>query len=502
MSEVKTPTPESGAVIETAQHTRVHAVTKPQNPTDSQLTDASSTDPQHPEPILGFIAPYSALGKELTKIGHEFDSYRDSTVHALPGFIVNHSSNIIGTTHLTGEALMFKASGNQLYQGSKIGKDGSKTTDYFHGAFQQWLENKHPSLSAAKGTGLTPRLLRGANPLIEPIHNILQNAVATAGFEFKAADLLKPKFYKETAESFVDLEKATEIDRALLAPGQKLVNRWQTRATFLGMLGMTVSTLLPDDKDSPEEVKKRTELATLHPVQYIGHRIATAINPLTWWDNKRAFIGFMMTLCGVSTFLAGFRNVSGENKYFRNSAHGYGGIITAIAGSQLIMSPSSDQGWARWGSIMWLRMGFLPKSISKRYEKLDPNANFYSLGQAALQTSNFESFMFGGAEKLADGTIIDHKTISLETKQKAREEKEKRHIEKVEAKHHAAEEKHTPHAHADQSTHITPEKSAEITAVPNTQPASNDAIYTPHATVATEGAVHTLPERTNAVAAA
>lgn len=377
------------------------------------------------EPYLTFIAPQSWLGKEVARIGHEFSGYRKQAIHTLPAIAVNHGSNIVGATQLVGEALMFKASGNMLYQGEKFGSKGAKATDYFHGSFQKWLEQKSPHLAHRNSNTLGAKTLKYATPVIEPIYNIVNDAV-TRGLTFRLKDLSKPGFYKESFKSLFDLKKATELDRAS-SPGGKLINRWQTRATFLGMLAMTVAALMPDDKDNPEEVKKLSEMATLNPTQYTLHRIATAINPLEWFHNKRAFTGLMMTICGMCTFVAGFRNVSklnGREEYFWNKAHGINGIITGAAGSQLIMAPTAEQGWSRFGSILWGRMAFLPSSIGARYAKKDPHANFYSAGQASFQTANITSFLIAGAEKLPDGTVIDHKEISEKAKRHAKQLKQ------------------------------------------------------------------------------
>ena len=94
-----------------------------------------------------------------------------------------------------------------------------------------------------------------------------------------------------------------------------------------------------------------------------------------------------------------------------------------IAGSQLLFAVDNRQGWARWGSIMWTRMFFLPKSIMNRYKHNDPHANWYSAGQFGLQSSNVLSFLIGGAEKRTDGTVVDYDAMLREAKRKAVEAK-------------------------------------------------------------------------------
>lgn len=395
------------------------------------------------DPYLGFVAPQSGLGKELGKIGAEFQEYRQNTIEALPRAMVNNSSNLIGVTQLVGEVMMFKAGGSKLYEGLKTAKDGKHSIDIFSGHFQDWLaESKHfKNLAFANNKGVGAHIVRFANPVLEPLHNILQNVKGSAGGNFNFKSLLRPQFYKESFQSLTNLGKATEVERARMGLDQfgkqrKIVNRWQNRATFAGMLAMTIAATMPDDKDSPEEVEKLTEMQVKSPAKYAAYRAATALNPLQWWDNKRAFTGFMMTLCGMSTFLAGFRNVGGNNAYFWNKAHGINGLITGAAGAQLFLAPTADQGWSRFGSTLWARMVFLPNSISKRYAKGDKDAHFYSAGQAAFQTANAEAFLFGGAEKLKDGTVVDHQVIRERAKAEAKREKLMERLEKRAQKEH------------------------------------------------------------------
>lgn len=394
-----------------------------------------------PEPILGFVAPNSWVGKELSAIGTEFLEYRKNTISALPRPIVNNNSNFLGATELVAEVFMFKSSGLQLYSHQKSYGKGRILPDFFSGSFQEWLETKHAGLSYTKGSGVTSKILKGLNPIIEPVYNIARTVAGTGSVNFNPKDLVSPKFYKESVQGLFNIEKATEIDRARF-PGKKLVNRWQTRSTTLGLIGMSVATFMPDDKDSPEDVKKYTEMAATNPVGYVITKLGLALNPLQWWENKRSFVGLMKTLGGTATLFSGFRNVDGNNAYFRNGAHAINGAITAAAGSQLFWGVDGEQAWGRYGTVMAGRMFLLPKSIKRRYAKGDPARHFYGAGQATFQIGNLDSFLIGGAEKLEDGTIIDHKAEREKAKEIAKAAKEAKHSEKIakkEAKHHRPE---------------------------------------------------------------
>ncbi len=451
----------SAALEKTADSTKENAA-----PAAHASKPDHTSEKERRDPYLGFIDPRSWLGKECGLLARDFQHMRTSAIHTLPGFIVNRGSNLVGFTQLVGEFFMFSASGVSLFAGKKT-QNGKQVTDYFHGSFQQWLEKKHPTLSAAKGSGVLPTALRAANPVIEPLYNVTNDIASKGGFNFSAKNLTSAKHWKDSIHALFDFEKASTLDRAL-NPSGKLINRWQTRGTFLGMLGMGVATIMPDDKDKDEDVRKLSEMATLHPGQYLLHRLKTAINPLEWYDNKRAFTGLMISAVGLCIFLAGFRNVGGDNKYFWNKAHGINGLITATAGSQLILSPTAEQGWSNFGSVMWARVLFMYSSIKRRYDKIDPGRHYYSAGQATFQTGNTMAFLIGGAEVLPDGTVIDHKKTSEEAKKLARAKKEEI---KQEKRHGRVAESTSPSSGAPLSTivaneaHITsPEKSAALVA--------------------------------------
>lgn len=508
MSEVTTQMPKTGTV----------KPTDPQPVIETGAAQPSPQDSQPSDPILGFVDRNSGLGKEFIKIGNEFQNYRSSAIHALPAGFVNHTSNMIGAIQLVGEVLMFKASGNQLYGATK-NIDGKERADYFHGKFQTWLEEKHPDLAYSKNKSFGATILKGLNPIIEPARNIVNNALENElptqksfGAAEQAEKLSLGQKLKRTVTTITDTKSATKLDlerykagasASELAkfPNGKLMNRWQTRATLMGITGMTVAALMPEDKDRPEEVDRLSNLATNHPLQYVGQRVMTALNPLEWWHNKRAFIGLTLTVCGMFTTLAGFRNVSktGINKdifeYYVNKPHAINGVITATAGSQLLLGVDSEQGWSRFGSILWARMIFLPKSIMNRYKNSDSAPHFYSAGQAAFQTANITAFLSGGAEKLPDGTVIDQKAVRDEAKRKAREEKEKRVAEK-EAVHEVAHG-HTKPETASLNAEIHAETSPAISsAVPEVT-----TVTKPGTMIAANEAQHTPPEKSQEIAA-
>jgi hypothetical protein len=298
------------------------------------------------------------LVREYMRIRHEFEDYRQMALRNFSPWIVNHSSNIIGATQVTAEMAMLRASGTKTLKDLK--------------------------------------------------RALLQDTKFTGGVE--------------GVKSFLDLEKATELDKKL--HGNRLINRWQARSTLLGLTTMGLTTLLPDDKDTQEDIDSAVKLQHESKLRYALNCLGKAINPLQWKDNKRHLAGLGLTLAGACSFLSGFRNVGslvkgGEQMYVRNRAHSIGGGITALAGTQLLFALDNQRGWAQYGSTMWARMLFLPKSILNRYQRHDDSAHWYSGGQFGLQTANTMAFLMGGAQKRADGTVVDQKAMMREARDKA-----------------------------------------------------------------------------------
>jgi len=342
-----------------------------------------------PRPISKFLYAVKNFGPNL----------RNSVVRSLPGAIVNNSSNFIAATQLVGEMMMFKANGTQFVP--------------------------------------TEHRATWWRYLVEPPKSIYKSVFEKAGGGglTSLTEIFTPRFYQKS-----NLPHASALDS--LNHQTALINRWQARSTFAGLVGMLLSAVFPDVKDSQEDLEKRTELAYNRPFRYVAQTVGEALwfpvatvlelgkrgvakvrgeeLPETMVGKyKRQFTGLGILIAGTCSFLSGFRNVKGQlphQTYAHNPAHSIGGAITAFAGANLLLSVGSDQGWARFGSIQWLRMAFLPKSISHRYKadsagRLDGGRHWYFGGQGALQTTNTLSYLIGGAEKRDDGTIIDHKTV-------------------------------------------------------------------------------------------
>jgi len=311
----------------------------------------------------GFVA---RARQDLSELGQ---NVRGVILPQMPDFVLNNSTNIIGSIQLVAEGMAFKSTGANL-----ISPEHRDNPLYY---------------------------------LIDPPRNVLKSLTATGKFDMSAADLLRPSFYKDTVLNYTNLEAATKFD---LAHHPKLINRWQARSGFCGIAGMTVATLLPNAKDDPKETERMTALFNDSPLQYFGTRLGQAVYFPGWGTHKTQFAGLGMLGAGLCSFLSGFRNVStigNTQRYFFNSAHSFGGLVTAVAGAQLMFGVDNQQSWQNYGATQFLRLAILPQSIMKKYRKHDAGAHWYAGGASLFQAKNFVSFIIGGAERDADGNLID-----------------------------------------------------------------------------------------------
>jgi hypothetical protein len=314
-----------------------------------------------------------------------------------PTFIVNNSANISAVTHLASEMMMFK---------------GSNVT---------FVPVEH------RGTWW--------RYIVEPPKSMAKSVFGRAGTTAHFSDLLRPQFYVDSVRNIVDLERATQMDKA---GGAELMNRWSARATFAGVTGMLFAALTPTTKDDMQEVERMRALAKDNLAAYMAERLQQAVwfpveavtaayQRMTGNENvdigkhKREFAGLGLGISGMFSFLSGFRNVvkideslpkiASNMKYSHNFAHGFGGIITATAGLNLLFAENNDQGWSRYGAVMLGRVITLPTAIYKKFADGEINAHWYATGQSGFVATNLFLSTFGSAEKLPDGTIIDHKTM-------------------------------------------------------------------------------------------
>lgn len=383
---------------------------------DLILTEPGMADRNKPVKLFSFTMPKPIADLAYT-VEDGISTIRYHALKTLPDFIVNNSSNAIGATQLVGEALYFKSSG-----------------------VNQFIKNEH------KGTW---------KAFVYPPVNVVEGVFKKSAFKIQWKDLLNPTKTAEELGRFFDLEEAGKID---LARDGKLSNRWSARSGFAGMFSMTVATLFPDEKDDPSTKEKMMAMATHNPLGYVGYRLGKGVMfPVTaatrfvdnlhtpkenhhMGDGKREFAGIGMTLTGIFSVLAGFRQprvLGSIAKYDFNPWQMLGGMITTFAGGQLMLGVDNQQGWTNYGATQFWRLAVLPQSIRERFKDkqgfADPNAGYYFGAQGVFQTKNLVAVSIGGAQKLPDGTILDQKKLRETAKDKIEGERKSSPIFKDEA---------------------------------------------------------------------
>ena len=344
---------------------------------------------------------------------------RHNVIKALPNGIVNNSSNILGALHVGTEVMMLKASsassgpaanaikrdpitgaGNLLYQTFKGSITGSMPKHSFKEVF-------------------------GKNPVMG-FKRYLTDTDAAAKFEYERV-------------------KPGGVANAAYKPG----NRWQNRSTLFGLAAWTLSAVIPDQKEDPQEVEEMMELKQRSPLGYLGERVRQAVWVPQWGQHKRQMIGLGVTLSGVCSILGAWRRrdpltalemvekglAEGQKFTFKkDNSYLMQSLFTLGSGAALLFSIDDERGFSRFGMGMMGRLTFLPTTIAGKFgwerEKGtltkwtktgdgEPGRWMYTAATASFQAENMAQGLIGGAEKLDDGTIVDHAAVREEAKLRA-----------------------------------------------------------------------------------
>lgn len=385
----------------------------PAEATDSALSaeadaraDASAESAAAPEQARN-RAPVTWLGFTLPgPVSDGVHYFRESVISirrrvndALPAAIVNRGSNIAAGIHTVAEVFMFKANGTELMKG------GNRSNPLHY----VWY----------------------------PLKNIYRSVSGDAKLMVSGRDLLRPAHYLESFKNHIDLKKATAID-IMHGP---LINRWQARATLIGMTAWGLNLVLPDRKDTPEETERMSIMLATRPLAYMGERIKEAFWIPGWVDHKRQMTGLGILVAGVCSFLGGWRNVSrpkgGPQHYYFNWQYCATGLVSMAASIPMFLGIDNDKGYSQSGAIHLLRTLFLPGSIYKKFTKSErQGAYYYAAGHVGFQLDNATQMLIGGAEKRPDGSIVDHQEMREAAKTKAQEVKQQMRAAK-EARRHA-----------------------------------------------------------------
>lgn len=341
---------------------------------------------------------------EYTRFKHEIDEWRRNTVNFLPSFFINNSSNALGAMHIAGEVLMLKSTNIQYMTTEPNGR--------------QWHHY-----------------------LTEPPKSVFDAVFGKSVFKRTEPTLLKE------VQSFFDVDKASKKDweEAVAAVKDKkkpdgtllkpnLVNRWQTRATGLGILGWGLSAVLPENKEDPEEIERMTRMSKEDPLGYVGARLWQAVDFTHWSDNKAQMTGGSVLIGGMCSTLGAWRGIAKEGaiqSYYPNRAYAFQGCLTILAGAAALLGVTKEDSYRNFGTVMMGKIPLLPANIAKRFTiketgRIDENRWYYVGAHSFYQTQNMTSFLIGGVQKAEDGTILDQKAIREEAKHKVLEERQKR----------------------------------------------------------------------------
>lgn len=237
------------------------------------------------------------------------------------------------------------------------------------------------------------------------INGVMHIAAELAMFKASGVTYFKPKEGKQVNYLTDPLRNLT---RAITGADKDkaMQNHWSSRSTMAGFGAWTLGTVVPDKINSQEEVDKSEADLKSNPLGYGGKRLFEAVqigNPHT----KRQQLGLGVATAGAFSAISGFGNINlTTGKRFVNWSHATGGAITALAGAELLFSVSDKNGWQNFGNVINMRIPLLLMSIHKK-KKNNDRWGTYALGQALFQGAAVYSYLYGGAQKLADGTIIE-----------------------------------------------------------------------------------------------
>lgn len=388
--------------------------------------------------------------------GERVNRMRHRAIEVTPAPLVNNSSNALAVMHMGTEMLMFKS-----------GMKGANLIDHPENPIN-WVKEPFQKIKAdivtnSKSRDFTVKQLFSGNPIKNFRHYVMDTHDA----------------------SLREIERQVESNRALVAAGKapkklSLGNPWQTRTTFTGLIIWTISAVLPERKESDEEIERMAKMRTLHPIQYVGERLKQAVWVPGWMTHKREMLGLGYLTIGVLSGLGSWRNRRDFSKgmlakdaelvakglkdsYAFNGAYFFTAVVSFIAGLPLLFALDERKAYSTYGSLSVLRIPLLPSSLYSKYAKGEPGWQSYTLGKLTFQIEDFLFSLVGGAtkRKKSDGTyeIIDHEQLKKDAIAEAKEVKARIREEKLaNPKHHMTEmslqEQDTPTSTVSQASNI------------------------------------------------
>jgi len=355
--------------------------------------------------------------------------WRGHTIAASPNFLVNNSSNILGATHVATEIMMLKASS------ARSGRGLIRPNPQWHHYITDPITNTFESAIVDSLPQHSFKTMMKGNPLTNFKDYLTDKDRASSNFEYEN---VLPKLNKREEKKNWAITTEDKFSPA---------NRWQSRSTLFGLGVWTLSALIPDKKENPEEVERMAELQQGNPIRYLGERVRQAVWVPEWREHKRQMIGLGVTMSGICSVLGAWRGrdkgamnsiVNGikythSTAYLKDTSYLIQSMFTLGSGAALLFSLDDERGYSRFGMGMMGRLSLLPITIGKKFGYRDelgkfswdrrapePGHLWYTGATVSFQAENMAQGLIGGAEKDPDGTIIDHAKIRQQAKLKAK----------------------------------------------------------------------------------
>lgn len=328
----------------------------------------------------------SFLGRLKDGYSAQLKGWRRKAIEITPSFIVNNSSNVLGAAHVGTEMMMFKSA---MPKGTTLGNHASNPVSWTMNALKTvYTETFH----AARSDNLK--------------------------------DLFKGNVGKNLWTRITDMEAAADRYRARPEFKGKLGNPWQFRTTGVGLVTWSLSALIPEQKESDEEIERMAIKSKTNPIGYAGERFGQALWVPEWHKHKRQMIGLGMLASGVASAIGAWRGRGDGGAFYTfNKSYLMTSLITFASGFPLMFATDEQRAYGNFGHIMLGRIPFLGFSIKDKYTRGDPGAHMYTASSVSFQVENLMQTLIGGAEKqvLPDGTvqIVDHEAIREEARKKA-----------------------------------------------------------------------------------
>lgn len=342
-----------------------------------------------------------------------FRPWRRAALTAMPAVVVNNMSNFLSASHVATEMAMFK---------SAMG-DGEK-----------FIKNPKNPINWVK----------------EPFETVVLETFKKAKVH-DAKEIFKGNVAKNLWDRVTNLESAVERFHARpenLGKNAKLRSPWQFRSTFAGLVLWSAMTVLPEVKESDDEVERMTIKRKVDPIGYVGERIKQALWFPEWHKHKTQLLGLGYAVIGTSSIIGAWRgrstNALGKEIYVLNKGYLGTSLFTFASAFPALFATDEKNAYEGYGLLTMGRLFSLPKSISEKYypkggHSPDPGRHWYLGSTVSFQIENFLFALLGGAEKRkqADGTytIVDHNELREQAREKAVEIRQ----QKKEAKSHKDE---------------------------------------------------------------